>query len=97
MWAPRPWNGLWDDAQNNPSAASAVSAIACVIGAASACAACEHTSHKPPVVNLSLTRPGTAYTSVGLRPAPGLGTSAMIAAGDGLKGRERAGRRGSDV
>jgi hypothetical protein len=43
---PCAWNGSWDDAQNNPSAAGAVSAIACVIGAASACAACEHTSCK---------------------------------------------------
>jgi hypothetical protein len=43
---PSAWNGSWDDAQNNPSAAGAVSAIACAIGAASVCVACEHTSCK---------------------------------------------------
>jgi hypothetical protein len=43
---PSAWNGSWDDAEDNPSAAGAVSAIACAIGAARACAACERTSCK---------------------------------------------------
>jgi hypothetical protein len=43
---PLAWNGSWDDAQNNPSAAGAVSAIARVIGAASAHGARGRTSCK---------------------------------------------------
>ena len=51
FWLPSAWNGSWDDAQNNPSAAGGVSAIACAIGAARACAAREHTSCKRQVID----------------------------------------------
>src|SRR6478672_8363287 len=47
---PSAWNGSWDDAEDNPSAAGALSAIACAIGAARACAACERTSCKRQVI-----------------------------------------------
>ncbi len=41
---PSVWNGSWNDAPDNASAAGAISAMACAIGAASARAAREHTS-----------------------------------------------------
>ena len=44
--SPSAWNGSWDDAQNDPSAAGAISEIACAIGAASTCAAREYASCK---------------------------------------------------
>ena len=43
---PSAWNGSWDDAQNNPSAAGAINAMTCVIVAASALGARGRTTCK---------------------------------------------------
>jgi hypothetical protein len=56
----RPWTGSWTGAPDNPSAASAVSAITRIICAARAHGAWGRTSHNPPVVGSSPTRP-TSY------------------------------------
>jgi hypothetical protein len=55
--APRTWTGSWTDAPDNPSAVSAISAITRVIGAARAHGAWGRSSHNPPVVGSSPTRP----------------------------------------
>ena len=55
--APRPWTGSWTGAPDNPSAVSAVSAMIRVVCAASAHGAGGRTSHNPPVVGSSPTRP----------------------------------------
>src|SRR6516165_9177193 len=51
------WTGAWTGPPDNPSAMSAISAITRAIGAASAHGARGHTSHNPPVVGSSPTRP----------------------------------------
>jgi hypothetical protein len=56
-YSPFPWTGSWTGPLDNPSAVSAVSAITRAIGAASAHGARGHTSHNPPVVSSSPTRP----------------------------------------
>jgi hypothetical protein len=61
----RPWTGSWTSAPDNPSAVSAVSAMIRVVCAASAHGAWGRTSHNPPVVGSSPTRPtsyGTLHT-----------------------------------
>jgi hypothetical protein len=51
------WTGSWTGASDNPSAASAISAITRVSRAASVPGAGDRTSHNPPVVGSSPTRP----------------------------------------
>ena len=51
------WTGSWTGAPDNPSAVSAVSAMIRVVCAASAHGVRGHTSHNPPVVGSSPTRP----------------------------------------
>jgi hypothetical protein len=59
--APRPWTGSWTGASDNSSAVSAISAMTRGIGAASALGARGRTSHNPPVVGSSPTRPTYSY------------------------------------
>jgi hypothetical protein len=61
---PRAWTGSWTGAPDNPSAANAVGAIVRAIGAASARVALGRTSHNPPVVGSSLTRPTCGFTMI---------------------------------
>ena len=56
-WTLRPWTGSWTGVPDNPSAPSAISAIFRVICAASAHSARGRSSHNPPVVGSSPTRP----------------------------------------
>jgi len=56
-----PWTGSWTGASDNPSAASAISAITRVICAGSAPGARGRTSHNPPVVGSSSTRPTSSF------------------------------------
>ena len=53
----RPWTGSWTGAPDNPSAARAISAMTRVIRAVSVPGAGGRTSHNPPVVGSSPTRP----------------------------------------
>jgi hypothetical protein len=56
------WTGSWTGAQDNPRATSAVSAMIRVICAGSAYDARGRTSHNPPVVGSSPTRPTSCFT-----------------------------------
>jgi hypothetical protein len=69
---PGAWNDSWNGALNNRRAASAVSAMTCVICAASALGARGRTSHNPPVVGSSPTRP-TMRELLGVKLGEGLG------------------------
>ena len=63
---PSAWNGSWDDAQNNPSAAGAVSAIAYAIGAASAHGGRGHTSCKRQVTSSTAIQVGHNHALIAL-------------------------------
>jgi hypothetical protein len=56
-----PWTGSWTGAPDNPGAARAISAITRAISAASAHGARGRTSHNPPVVGSSPTRPTSSF------------------------------------
>ena len=56
------WTGSWTGTPGNPSAVSAISAIVRVIGAASAHGGRGRSSHNPPAVGSSPTRPICGYT-----------------------------------
>jgi hypothetical protein len=56
-----PWTGSWTDASYSPSAVGVVSAMIRVICAASAHDARGRTSHNPPVVGSSPTRPDQQF------------------------------------
>lgn len=66
MRAPRAWNGSWNGAPDNPSAASAVSAVTCAIGAANAHRARGRTSCKRQVSG-SIPFTGSTKVSGGTR------------------------------
>src|SRR5262245_49498780 len=60
---PRAWTGSWPGAPDDPGATSAVGAITRAIGAASGHGARGRTSHDPPVVGSSPTRPPADHAS----------------------------------
>jgi len=64
MRGPAAWTGSWTGAPDYPSAVSAISAMIRVICAASVRVALGQTSHNPPVVGSSPTRPTIIYDLV---------------------------------
>ena len=60
-WAPRPWTGSWTEPSVQPVRSGPSAARLRGIPAASACDARSHTSHNPPVVGSSPTRPTCAF------------------------------------